>query len=176
MSGNHNSWRLPWPGRKTARNRHSAKDRKSGGNPEAVSLMVESGSFRDLIVWQSVDNYLGMGTKEVACGELRTDGLLSLVRTDLAGKVLGYLLADGQNLSFAGQSLARTEEPSSVAVDSLRVFLTGGRRARRNLPPLEPRGKIWLPHPRAEVFVDGTPVIPAMDNGDVAVVGNSVLR
>ena len=146
------------------------------GNPEAVSLIVESGSFRDLIVWQSVDNYLGMGTKEVACGEFCVDGLLSLVRSVLAGKVPGYLLADGRNLSFAGQSLARTEEPSSVAVDSLRVFLTGGRKARRNLPPLEPRGKIWLPHPRAEVFVDGTPVIPAMDNGDVAVVGNSVLR
>jgi hypothetical protein len=152
-----------------------SKGPEVSGNPEALSLVVESGTYRDLIIWQPVDNYR-TGVEEVSCGEVRTDGLLSVVRTDPAGRVLGYLLADGRNLSFAGRSLARTEETSSVSADSLRVFLTGGRRARRAQPPLAPRGRIWLPYPRAEVFVDATPVIPAMDVGDVAVVGNSVLR
>ena len=146
------------------------------GNPRAVSLVVESGSFRDLIVWQPADNARGAG-KEIACGELRTDGLLSLVRTDPSGQVVGYMLGDGRNLSFAGQSLARTEEPASVSADNQRVFLTGGRRAQQNRPPLEPRGKVRLPHPRAEVFVDGELISPlTMDPGDVAVVGNPVLR
>jgi hypothetical protein len=145
------------------------------GNHRAVSLVVQSDSFRDMIIWQPANDAVTQRKEETACGEVRTDGLLTLVRTDRSDRVVGYVLADGQSLSFAGHSLARTEERASISADSVRVFLTGGRRARRNQPPLKPRGKVRLLHPEAELYVDGTRVAPVMGPGDMAMVGNSAL-
>jgi hypothetical protein len=145
------------------------------GNRQAVSLVVESGPFRDMMIWQPADDAVARRTEETTCGQVRTDGLLTLVRTDRSERVVGYVLADGQRLSFAGQSLVHTEERASVSADGLRVFVTGGRRARRNQPPLEPKGEVRLLHPEAELSVDGTRVAPVMGSGDMALVEGTEL-
>ncbi|HUU29780.1 MAG TPA: hypothetical protein VM123_18410, partial [archaeon] len=140
------------------------------GNPKAVSLVVEGDSYTDLLVWQPEESTDCVGL-QLSCGELATDGLLSHVRTDRTGQVTGYVLGDGRSLSFGSQTLVRADEPMSVSADTVRVFATGRRRAREDLPPLSARGRVWLPHPRTAIFADGEPVKPLMAQGRMALVG-----
>lgn len=141
------------------------------GSSAAVSLVVEGSTFTDLIVWQpeEVEDCVGV---PVTCGKLATDGLLSLVRTDLAGRVTGYLLGEGRNLSYGGRLLAVSEESWSVSADSLQLFAGGRRRAREDLPPLPAAGRLWLPGPQASLFADDRPVELFMAPGRMALVGS----
>jgi len=140
------------------------------GNPAAVSLIVEGDSYTDLLVWQP-EEFTDSLAMAVSCGEIATDGLLSMVRLGSSGEVTGYVLGEGRSLSFDSQTLVQADEPLSVSADRMRVFASGRRRSRENLPPLPAKGKIWLPHQRAEVFVDGKLTSPMMAAGRIAQVG-----
>ncbi|MFC1614927.1 hypothetical protein ACFL5K_06480, partial [Gemmatimonadota bacterium] len=127
------------------------------GNPDAVSLVVEGRGYSDLIVWQT-EEYMGDRGEEISCAGLATDALMAMVRTDEAGRVAGYVMGDGRSLEFGGVSLASSAMPWSVSADGKRVFASGMRRARENLPALAAEGRCWLPAPQAQLYVDGEPV------------------
>ena len=92
------------------------------------------------------------------------------MRTDEAGRVAGYVLGDGRSLEFDGRSLASSALPWSVSADGKRVFASGMRRARENLPALAAEGRCWLPAPQAQLYADGEPVEAYVDQGQMAVV------
>ncbi|MEA2062570.1 MAG: hypothetical protein U9P14_02625, partial [Gemmatimonadota bacterium] len=117
------------------------------GNPGAVSLVVTGGAFTDFLVWQPEgDN--GFRGERISCGGLATDGFIAMVRTDRAGEVAGYVLGDGARLEYKGRVLVVSDAgPLSVSAGREQVHATGRRRARENLPPLKPYGKLWLPAP-----------------------------
>jgi hypothetical protein len=127
------------------------------GNENAISIRVEGRNFSDLLVWQPEEHTEGVGL-EVSAGDLFTDGLLTLVRRDRAGRVLGYVLGDATSLRVADQVLVTAETSFSVSADDVRLFATGQRRARANLPPLQAEGQVRLLGARAEVFSNGESV------------------
>jgi hypothetical protein len=145
---------------------------KVSGNPNAASLVVEGENFRDLILWQPEESADAPG-KQVSSGELKTDALMALVRTDRAGNVVGYLMGDGTSVEFAGKSLARSQQAFSVSADSKRSIATGPRRARQGLEPLPVKGAFWLPDAASEVWADGERVRPSVGSGRMAILGSS---
>jgi len=141
------------------------------GNPDALSLVVEGENFTDLILWQPEEFPERLGA-EISCGEMVTDGFLSMVRTDKNAQVIGYLLGDGRKLVHKGKILAEAEEIWSVSAGGKRVFATGRKRARQNLPPLAAQGSCWLPQPGAALFADGKQLAPPLvAPGRMALVG-----
>ncbi len=120
----------------------------------ASSMVVEGDGFKDLIVWQPEETP-DSGGAAITCGSMKTDGMLAMVRTDPEGKVLGYVLGDGNLLEFAGQTLARSQAGFSVTVDAVKAMAHGKRRARQNLPPVAAQGELYLPGPAAQLWVDG---------------------
>jgi hypothetical protein len=124
------------------------------GTSGAESLIVEGENFRDLVIWQPEET-ADAGGQRLSCGELKTNALMAMVRTDRAGKVVGYVMGDGSSLEFGGKTLARSAQPFSVSADSKRSIATGPRRARQGLEPLPVVGAFWLPDTASEVWADG---------------------
>jgi hypothetical protein len=133
---------------------------EAAGHPDAALLIVEGDGFRDLILWQPEDPGAGHG-RMIEGGGLRTDALLAVVRTDLAGAITGYAMGDGTALESGGVTLARSRRPLSVIADARRAMAAGPRRARQGLEPLPAAGSFRLPAAGAEVWVDGRRVRPA---------------
>jgi hypothetical protein len=98
---------------------------------------------------------------------------MAMVRTDQAGKVLGYVMGDGKTMQFGGKTLARSERPFSVSADSKRSIATGSRRARQGLPPLPVAGAFWLPDATSEVWADGERVKPSIGPGRLAILDST---
>ncbi|HLA38872.1 MAG TPA: hypothetical protein VJ417_02695, partial [Candidatus Glassbacteria bacterium] len=139
------------------------------GYTRALSLVIEGEGYSDLVVWQPEEYIEGRG-EEISCAGLATDGLMALVRTDVNGRVTGYLLGDGHKLDFAGQALARSNKSWSVSADGKRVFTTGARRARQDLPPLPAEGSCRVLEAGSEVWADGRRVEPFMEQGMLALI------
>ncbi|MFH1068512.1 MAG: hypothetical protein V1794_02720 [Candidatus Glassbacteria bacterium] len=139
------------------------------GNPEAVSLLVEGEGYTDLVLWQP-EEYLESRGEEITCAGLATDGLMALVRTDNTGRVLGYLLGDGHRLEFHDQPLAQSNLSWSVSADGKRVFATGARRARQDLPPIPAEGTCRVLAAESEVWADGKRIGPFMVKGMMAII------
>lgn len=137
------------------------------GNPLAASLIVEGENFRDLVVWQSEEVRDERG-KPLTAGDLKTDALMALVRTDRAGNIVGYVMGDGTSMEFAGRTLARSDRPFSVSADAKRSFATGARRARKGLAALPAAGTFWVPDDASEIWADNERVEPAMGPGRLA--------
>ena len=133
------------------------------------SLIVEGGGYRDLIVWQPEAAEDAPG-KRIAAGGLVTDALIAMVRTDAAGKVLGYVMGDGSSLEFGGKTLARTPQRFSVSVDAKRAMAAGMRRARQGLPPIPAAGSVWLPGASTELWADGVRVAAKTDAVGMAAI------
>ena len=93
-----------------------------------------------------------------------------MVRTDPAGKVLGYVLGDGKLLEFGGAVLARSPAGFSVTAGSGKAMAHGKRRSRQNLPPLAAEGELRLPGPGTRLWVDGEPVA-AVGAGELLRIG-----
>ena len=142
------------------------------GNPRAASLVVEGEDFRDLILWQPEEPGATRGLP-VTAGPLKTDALAALIRTDLAGKVVGYLMGEGGTLEFAGRVLASAERPFSVSADGRQTIATGGRRAREGLTPLAAAGTFWLPGAASEVWADGDRGRPTVGPGGMVTLGST---
>lgn len=140
------------------------------GNPLAASLVVEGEDFRDLIVWQPEEPGADRG-KPVSAGELRTDALMAMVRTDRSGAVTGYVMGDGASLEFGRTVLARSRQPLSLSADAKRAVATGSRRARQGLAPLPAAGSFRLLGAGAEVWADGERVRPAAGVDRMVTVG-----
>jgi len=141
------------------------------GRQDALSLVVEGENFTDYLLWQP-EEYPDQPGAEISCGEMVTDGFLSMVRTDKSGQVTGYLLGDGRKLVYNGKTLAEAEEAWSVSADGKRVFATGKRQARENMPPMAAQGSCWLPQPGASLFADGKQLAPPLVGpGRMALVG-----
>ncbi len=143
---------------------HLRRGPEIAGSEGAASIVVEGTGFTDLIVWQPEET-ADAGGRMITCGQLKTDALLAMVRTNPAGKVLGYVLGDGSVLEFGGSVLARSTAGFSVSADSAKVMAFGKRRARQNLPPLPAAGELWLPGPATRLWVDGAPVATAGRGG-----------
>lgn len=123
-------------------------------NPLAASLVVEGETFRDLVLWQPEEPGADRG-RQVTAGELKTDALMAMVRTDRSGAVIGYLIGDGTLLEFGRTALVRSRQPLSVSADARRVMATGQRRARQGLAPFPAAGSFRLPGAATEVWADG---------------------
>ena len=123
-----------------------------------------------MIVWQPEET-ADAGGRRIACGPLKTDALLAMVRTDPSGKVLGYVMGDGSVLEFAGSVLARSAPGFSVSADAAKAMVFGKRRARQALPPLPAVGELWLPGSAARLWVDGEPVATAAGLDGLARIG-----
>lgn len=146
-----------------------ARGPEVNGNEAAAAIVVEGEGFRDMIVWQP-EEFMDFPGRLISCGELVTDALMAMVRTDDNGNVTGYVLGDGSRLEYGGRILAGSRHPFSVSADSKRVFASGARQARQGLNPLPARGAFWLPDGVCEVWVDDTRVVPKLTTGRMAVV------
>ena len=141
-----------------AASRHGAPEPVLRPGPEiadhstAASLLVEGDGFRDWVVWQpeEVPDRRGL---PLTAGRLKTDALMAVVRTNLAGGITDYIMGDGAFLEFDGHTLVRSEQLLSVNADAKRTVATGPRRARSGEPPLAPTGSFWLPSSDSEVWV-----------------------
>jgi len=142
------------------------------GNPNAVSLVVEGGNYRDLIVWQPEEAADQPGQPVVA-GQLKTDALMAVVRTDRAGNVIGYTMGEGRSLEFAGRRLTRSPRPFSVSADGKQVIATGPRHARQGLDPEAAAGSFWLPDAASEIWADGERVHPSIGRDRLVVLGSA---
>jgi len=140
------------------------------GNPAAASLLIETDTYRDLILWQPEEYKDNIGAR-LSCGGIVTDGLLSMVRTDPEGQVVGYVLGEGKQLYYNDRVLVDAEDPVCVSADNKRLYVTGKRRARENLPPLKAKARVWVPHPEVELYADGELVKPLKQPGGIALVG-----
>jgi|GEM_PF-1716026 len=127
---------------------------KIRGNPHAASVLVEGEDFHDLIVWQPEEVPDARGVA-LACGKLKTDALLAVLRTDRTGNIVGYVMGDGTRMGYGSRILARSERALSVSADAKRTMATGPRRARQGLDPLPVAGSFWLPGSTSEVWADG---------------------
>jgi hypothetical protein len=145
---------------------------KVKGNPSAASLVVEGENFRDLILWQPEEVPDARGVR-VACGDLTTDALMAMVRTDRAGNVVGYIMGDGTSMEYAGKTLARSQRPFSLSADGKRSIATGARRARQGLDPLPVAGSFWLPDAASEVWADDVRVQPRTNPGRMVTLGEN---
>ncbi len=145
---------------------------KVKGNPSAASLVVEGETFRDLIVWQPEEVPDARGVP-IASGDLTTDALMAMVRTDRAGNVVGYVMGDGTSMEFAGKILARSQRPFSLSADGKRSIATGPRRARQGLEPLPVAGTFWLPDAASEVWTDDVRVQTRPNPGRMVTLGES---
>lgn len=123
------------------------------GPAGAASLVVEGDGFRDIVVWQPDEDRAGRG-KPLTCGLLETDALMAMVRTDLGGRITGYVMGEGTRLAFGGRTLAEGPEAFSVSAGPQGVFVSGKRRALDAQPPLPARGTVWLPSASAAVWAD----------------------
>ncbi|MCZ2080577.1 MAG: hypothetical protein HUU41_00740 [Bryobacteraceae bacterium] len=135
------------------------------GAAGAASFVVEGADFRDVIVWQP-----GTSGQPLTCGDVKTNGLMTVVRTASDGTVAGYILGDGASLRFADHTLVDAPRPLAVIADAKYLSAMGARRAHENLPPFAAAGTVWLPSPGAEVWADGTRVTPHKRNGGMAVI------
>jgi hypothetical protein len=142
------------------------------GNPNAVSLVVEGGNFRDLILWQP-EEVADQPGQPVAAGQLKTDALMAVVRTDRAGNVIGYAMGEGRSLEFAGRRLARSPRQFSVSADGKQVIATGPRHARQGLAPEAAAGSFWLPDAASEIWADGERVHPSIGRDHRVVLGSA---
>jgi hypothetical protein len=140
-------------------------------NARAASLEVEGDGFRDLIVWQPEETPDKRG-QQLSAGKLKTDALMAVVRTDRAGKVVGYIMGDGTSLEFKGRTLVRSQQPFSVSADSKRSIATGPRRAREGAAPSPVTGSFWLPAASSEVWADDVRVTPSVDSRRMVAVGS----
>jgi hypothetical protein len=141
---------------------------KVSGNPAAASIAVEGEGFRDLIVWQPEDAS-GRGALLTA-GRLKTDALMTVVRTDARGRVTAYLMGDGSTLEFGGRTLARSPQPLSISADAKGAMATGARRAREGEAPLEASGSFRVPGAKAAVWVDGERVQKPAIKGEMVTI------
>ncbi len=139
------------------------------GAPGAASIIVEGEDFTDLIVWQPEEKFDEYG-KEISAGNVKTNALMAMVRTDRSGNVTGYIMGDGSMLEFGGKTLARAERPFSASADSKRTVATGRRQARQGLAPLAASGSVWLPASSSEVWSGDRKVQPSVDSARMAVL------
>jgi hypothetical protein len=137
------------------------------GHPNGASFLVEGEGFRDTVVWQPEDSPDAPG-KMISAGDLKTDALMAMIRTDPSGKVLGYVMGDGQSLEYRGRALVLSPQRLSVTADAKRCMATGPRRARQGLAPLPVAGSFWLPDARSEIWADGARVKPRIGTGRMA--------
>ncbi len=140
---------------------------KIDGSAHAASLVIEGDGFRDTIVWQPDENRDGRG-KPLKCGPVETDALLAMVRTDAGGKIAGYVMGEGTRLAFGGRTLAEGPGAFSVSAGAEGVFVSGKRRAQEALPPVPPRGRVWLPQRPAEVWIEERRADVAADQDGMA--------
>jgi len=144
---------------------------KPAGNQSARSLVVKGEGFTDYIFWQPEEIHGEYG-QEVSCGEMVTDALLAVVRTNDNDEVIGYLMGDGRKLVFEDKKLAQSDQPWTVSADDERLYATGKRRARDSLKPLPAKGRVWLPGEQTEVRADGEVIEPRMVSDRMAVIGD----
>ncbi|MBE0658527.1 MAG: hypothetical protein IH602_12620 [Bryobacteraceae bacterium] len=130
------------------------------GTSSAASFIVKGDGFEDLIVWQSEEKD-GEGGVMLTCGQLKTDALMAMVRTNASGQVTGYVLGEGRALEFNGKPLARSQAGFSVSAGEAKTMVAGPRRPRQNQPPLPARGEIRLPAQTTRLWVDGNSVRPS---------------
>jgi hypothetical protein len=134
-----------------------------------ASIVVEGPGFTDLIVWQPEESPDAPG-RLLTCGDLKTDGFLTMLRTGAKGDVLGYVLGDGHALEYRGKTLASSEKGFSVSAGPVKTMASGLRRARQNEAPLPAAGELWLPATVSRLWVDGKPAPP--QGGAVTVIGS----
>jgi hypothetical protein len=139
-------------------------------NQSAKSLIVKGEEFIDYILWQPEEIQDEYG-RELSVGKIVTDALFIVVRTDEKGEVTGYLMGDGTKLVFDDKILVQSELPWTVSADKERLYATGKRNARENLPPLPARGKAWIPGENTRLFADGSAVEPQIVAGKMALIG-----
>jgi hypothetical protein len=91
----------------------------------------------DHLAWQSEETGLQCGSP-LKTGRLETDGLLALVRV-IDGEVTGYVLGEGTYLKWDGQVLVESPDSVCVTADADGAEVFGRRRARKGLPPVQPK-------------------------------------
>jgi len=142
------------------------------GNNNAQSLVVIGEGFTDYIFWQPEEIH-GKPGSDNTCGRIVTDAFLAIVRTNDNNKVTGYLMGDGTKLVFDNKLLVQSESPWSVSADDKMLHATGKRQARKGLPPLPAKGKVWLPNKQTLIWADGEEIKPKITRGDIATIGDS---
>jgi len=128
------------------------------GSEHAKSLVIKGKEFTDYVVCQPEEVH-GEKGKKFSCGDIVTDGFLTVVRTNSNGKITGYLLDDSTELTYKDKILAESLQMWSISADAKRLFTKGKRLARASMPSLPPKGKAWLSDKDTEVWFDGKKVI-----------------
>ena len=154
-------------------NGHKAPEFKPGpaisGNPAAMSLLLDGDGFSDVIIWQPEEK-VNMPGNTISCGDIVSNGFLTIIRKNDAGEVIGYTLGDGTSLEVGGKLLASSIKPWSISADTERVYATGGKRARENKPAYEAAGSLWLPSDEAQVFSDETLLNVSVDRDGLVTI------
>jgi hypothetical protein len=123
-------------------------------NDNAYSVIMKGEGFTDHIIWQPEEVHDEPGI-EIKCGNIITDALLTVVRTNSNGQVIGYLIGDGTKLIYNNNVLVQSDQVWSVSADEKLLVATGKRRARADLPPLPAKGMAWLPDINTQVVANG---------------------
>lgn len=123
------------------------------GASGAKSLLVRGDGFDDLIVWQP-----GAVGKLLRCGEVETDGLMTVLRSERDASPTAYLLGDGTALRARGRSLVDAVGHCSVSANRQRVVVSPARRAESGEEPLRAPGGFWKPVPEAEIWDEWGPL------------------
>ncbi len=123
------------------------------GASGAKSLIIKGDGFEDLIVWQP-----GSAGQLVRCGEVETNGLMTVVRGSRNGTPAAYLLGDGTTLRAGSRTLVDATSNCSVSANSQRVAVSPGRLAESGETPIPPRGGFWKPTPTAEIWEEWGPI------------------
>lgn len=123
------------------------------GAAGAKSLLVRGDGFEDLIVWQP-----GADGKLLRCGDLETDGLMTVLRRARNGSSTAYLLGDGTALRAGGRSLVDAVGRCSVSANRQRVVVSPARRAESGEEPVRAAGGFWKPVPEAEIWDEWGPL------------------